>query len=187
MKRFLRMFRGEQRGLSLLALTVVAAIIAILAALTSVAVTGTTSTTRAVIRLSDIAEMQKAVANFAGEHSSSQLPTDSKCVAGEFVSSQSATSSCSTGASAGADYENADENVVGVDINGDGDLDDTVKVVAIDFAAIANNKTFFPDYIGSLPNHDTDTVAIDTGSTTIDAWVVDENGRVVVLITENNY
>ena len=45
MKKFLRMFRSEERGLSLLELTVVAAIISILAALTFVAVTGTISTT----------------------------------------------------------------------------------------------------------------------------------------------
>ena len=43
MKKFLKMFRSEQRGLSLLEMTVVAAIISILVALTAVAVTGTTS------------------------------------------------------------------------------------------------------------------------------------------------
>jgi hypothetical protein len=151
-----------------------------------VAVTGTTSTTRAVTRLSDISEMQKAVANFAGEHSSSQMPTDSKCAAGEIPSG--ATESCSTtGAASGSDYESADENVVGVDINGDGDLLDVVKVVAVDWAATANRKSFSPDFIGGQPKHSTDTVSIDTGSATIDAWVINDAGRVVVLITENNY
>lgn len=186
MRKFFEMFRGDQHGLSLLELTVVAAIIAILASLTAVAVTGTTSTTRAVTRTSDMSETQKAVNTFSGEHSSSYLPTTSSCAAGEV---QTGTSSCAAGGTAGVDYELADETVVLVDINGDGDaLDTSVKVVAIDFDAALGTKFFYPDFIGSKPSHADDAaVSIDSGTTTIAPWVVNESAEVVVLVSENDY
>lgn len=181
MRRIIESLKHDERGLSLLELTVVAAIISILAALTAVAVTGTTRTTQAVTRTSDISEVQKAVTRFYG--SAATYPTTSTGVAD------------STGTE-GTDYFQVAEDAAGVnfDVNGDGDTIDTINVIPINWAADNSNdaaSVFSPDFIGK-PKHaePSTTITINgnaTNNTLSESWVIDENGTVYVLVRENAY
>ena len=181
MRRIIRSPRIDERGLSLLELTVVAAIIAILAALTAVAVTGTTSTTRTVTRARDISEMQKAIERFSDEMAI--FPTTSTAVA-------------DSSGTEGTDYFQVAEGAAGVnfDVNDDGDTTDTVNVIPIDWATADPNDSsvmFDPDFIGR-PKHAEPSAAITingnaTNNTLTESWVVDENGIVYVLVDPGAY
>lgn len=181
MRRIIESLKRDERGLSLLELTVVAAIISILAALTALAVTGTTKTTRAVTRASDISEVQKAVTRFDG--AAATYPTTSTAVAD------------STGTE-GTDYFQVVEGAAGVnfDVNGDGDTIDTINVIPINWAAADPNdaaSVFSPDFIGK-PKHaePSATITINgnaTNNTLSESWVIDGNGTVYVLVRESAY
>ena len=85
MSRIMRTLHSE-KGLTLLELTVVAAILAILAGLTAVAVTGSASAGKGAVLEADIAEIQKAVNRFNGEHPKGFFPTVNGCLPGETLS-----------------------------------------------------------------------------------------------------
>ncbi len=181
MRTFIKRLLSAQRGRSLLELTVVAAIISILASLTAVAVTGTTSTARSVSRASDISEMQKAVMRFEGE--TGTYPTTSTYVAD------------STGVE-GTDYFQVVEGPTGVnfDVNDDGDVTDALNVVPIDWDAVAPDndaRIFASHFIGKLKHADIDSPIMINGNAEYDelsqAWVVDETGRVLVLVGTSAY
>lgn len=74
---------GAQRGLTLLEVAVVGAILSILAGLTSVAVSGSSKSASGAAILADVAEVQKAVANFSGQHPSGLYPTLNGCLPGQ--------------------------------------------------------------------------------------------------------
>jgi prepilin-type N-terminal cleavage/methylation domain-containing protein len=181
MRPFIGFLRGNERGLTLLELTVVAAIISILAALTAVAVTGTTNTTRAVARTNDISEMQKAVERFNG--TAAAYPTMSAVVA-------------DASGTEGTDYFQVVEGAGGVnfDVNKDGDTTDTINVIPIAWDTVDPNdstKAFSPDFIGK-PKHaePSTTITINSGAsnnTLSESWVIDSNGTVYVLVAEGVY
>ena len=83
MNRLRRAILRDQRGLTLLELTVVAAILSVLAGLTAAAVTGSTSQSKAVLLGANLAEIQKATDRFNGEHPFSLYPTVNGCLPGE--------------------------------------------------------------------------------------------------------
>ena len=180
MKTLIAALRSDERGLSLLELTVVAAIISILAALTAVAVTGTTSTSRTVTRTSDIAEVQKAVDRFDAEAAYS--PTTTTAVA-------------NAGGTEGTDYFSVVEGATGVnfDVNGDGDVLDTINVVPLSWTATdRDSQAFFPIYISKKPKESepASPVTINgnaTNNTIPEVWVLGTDGKVLLLVSASNY
>lgn len=181
MRRIIESLKRDERGLSLLELTVVAAIISILAALTVLAVIGTTSTTRAVTRASDISEVQKEVERF--NEAAAIYPTTTTAVA-------------DSSGTEGTDYFQVVEGAAGVnfDVNGDGDTSDTINMIPIDWAAADPNDSssvFSPDFIGK-PKHSEPSATITingnaSNNTISESWVLDENGTVYVLVRDNVY
>jgi prepilin-type N-terminal cleavage/methylation domain-containing protein len=179
MRTLIKRLHGDQRGLSLLELTVVAAILSILAALTAVAVSGTTSTTREVARANDIAEMQKAVDRFANEGTAGEQPTTTSALP-------------DTGGTQGVDYYIVEESVLAVDVNVDGDTSDTLNVLPISWTATDDDSDqFHPAYISKRPKHN--GVAVnninDNGvaENISEAWVIDTAGAVYVLVADSAY
>jgi prepilin-type N-terminal cleavage/methylation domain-containing protein len=160
-RRLIR-FLKEQKGLTLLELTVVAAILSLLAALTAVAVTGTVSQSRATTKTTDTAEIQKAVDNYAGQHPQGRYPTPDGCLPGTGLDTASFT--CSATVTEHSQVFTASESTLGVDLDGDGQLTSSVKLVPIIWDngfidANGNTVTFYPDFVGKLPNHAYDRCA----------------------------
>ena len=180
MKNLIAALRSDERGLSLLELTVVAAIISILAALTAVAVTGTTSTARTVTRTSDIAELQKAVDRFDAE--AAYYPTTT-------------TAAANAAGTEGTDFYQVVEGAAGVnfDVNGDGDTSDTINVVPLNWTATdRDSKAFFPTYVSKKPKESEPASPVTisgaaTFNTIPEVWVLDANGKVLLLVSESNY
>ena len=170
--------RQSRGGPSMVEFTVVAAIIAVLAALAAVAVLGATS---AVARSRDISSVQEAVDRFHSE--TAIYPTTSGTTAdGDGVE--------------GTDYFRVVEGADGVDfdVNDDGDAAD-INVVPIDWDATDPNdseRTFGGDYVAK-PRHAAPTGPItinadgSVNSVVTEAWVVDEQGTVRVLVSKSSY
>ncbi len=164
-------------GLSLVEFTVVAAIIAVLVALTAVVIMGPDRTDA---RASDIARVREAVARFRSE--TTVYPTRTMTTA-----NRSGTE--------GTDYFRVIEGPGGVnfDVDGDGNTDDTINVVPIDWNATDPNESsrVFSDFL-TMPEHahPTDPITINADSSLnvlTDAWVIDANGEVLVLIPRSSY
>ncbi len=180
-KERIRTRTDDQRGLSLLELTVVAAIISILAGLTSIAVTGVTSSARDAGRTNDVAEMQKTVDRFEGETAGS-YPTPTGSLA-------------DSAGSEGVDYFQVIEGVSGInfDLNDDGDIDDTINVITIDWTATNDDgDVFLSKYVARAPKYaqPDEPVTINgnaSNNTLSETWVVDEFGTVHVLVSKALY
>ncbi len=150
----------------------------ILAALTAVSVTGSTTTSRSVTRASEITELQKAVERFSGV--SAAYPTLSRAVA-------------DSERTEGIDFFRVSEGAEGInrDVNGDGDVADTINVIPVDWQAQDHEgNTFVPHYIAREPPSaaPADSVRINGSesehSWVDEPWVIDEDGNVRVLVRE---
>ena len=170
--------RQSRGGLNMVEFTVVAAIIAVLAALAAVAVLGATST---VARSRDISSVQEAVDRFRSE--TAIYPTTSGTTA-------------DGGGVEGTDYFRVVEGAGGVDfdVNDDGDAAGTINVVPIDWDVADPNdpEKVFGDYIAK-PRHAAPTGPItinaegSVNSVVTEAWVVDDQGTVRVLVPKSLY
>ena len=83
MKGFLRKFCQEEAGLTLLELAVVVAILGILAALAAVGGAGASTQARSEAKKKDIADVQRAVFDYIGNHHKAHHPTIDGCLPGE--------------------------------------------------------------------------------------------------------
>ena len=178
----MRVFRiyQEERGITLLELTVVSAILAVLAGIISLSVSGRGTEGRATAKVSDEGTIQQAVDRYSGEHPGGLFPTLNGCLADRIL--DLVTLACVTpGAESnpgqvGADnlQFDIDESMIGLDLNQDTDTDDSFTVIPIiwnkayrtveAFSDQSKVKRFLGDFVPRPPKHAFQFVAgLDVG------------------------
>ena len=180
-----RAARGEE-GLTLLELVVVTSILAVLSAIISLSVTGRSTEGRAAVQVADEATIQRAVDRFSGEHPQGRFPTLNGCPPDrilDLVSSECVVAGTEINPSQ-IDTNNLefvlDEVVSGVDLNEDGDIEDSFNVAPIIWhkafktrIALSQQdvvRRFLGDYVPQPPKH-----AFDFLGGTDDVWEDGEN------------
>lgn len=183
----------NNRGVTLLELSVVAAIIAVLSTLAAVGVTNAVSTTRSTTKISDASEVGKALQNYAGQHPAAEYPTLNGCLPGQTYNVS--LKSCAIGSDPGA-YDIEAPNTYTAIIWGKGYK--TPEGVT---------KTFIPGFLQSVPKHafehsdgtawsttlasDLEGVVTegfrvpDTAKTPV--WVIDKDGVAHITISDSDY
>ena len=168
LKLIQQLLRKRERGLTLLELAVVATILAILAALAATGVVGQVSGSRTATKISDIAEVQKAVDGYQSSHITAEFPVKD----GDLLTSGSIgilfTSSFTT-------PEGESKRLVpsflqrkpkhAIDCAKDGEVVGRISA--------------------STTNPDTDCNSAFTGS--VPVWQLDENGAVVINLDDKAY
>ncbi len=200
---------NKQKGFTLIELTIVMAIIAVLAAVVFPTVTGLTSRSRSSGQTQDMNTVQNAANTYQSESSTSKWPT-----------SASDAAIGTTGALASSTWS-AGSLPTGTGPTGSGTLASPYTFSAIDIAEInftasttvsGSTKTFYSDYLKSLPGRSTDTITVAgsgtsstfkvkkqgsevwikisnnaTGSIDFNAWTLDPKGNVWVFVDQDSY
>ncbi len=183
----------NNRGVTLLELSVVAAIIAVLSTLAAVGVTSAVSTTRGTTKVSDASEVGKALQNYAGQHPAAEYPTYNGCLPGQTYNVT--TKSCVVGTDPGV-YDPEVSTTYTAIIWGKG------------YKTPENvTKTFIPGFLQSVPKHAFEhndgtpwatTLASDPegvvaegfrlpDATKTPVWVIDRDGIAHITISDSDY
>ena len=162
--RYVRRRVTNQHGFTLLELTAVSAILAVLAGIVAVAVSGQATQRRAAAQVADVAEVQKAVDAFAGQHPQARYPTLNGCLPDLVLDllTLTCTARQRVGDPSQVDPRNLEfeisEAAVQLDVNGDADTLDRVRVVPIIWAKaflseFGNIHRFAGGFIQREPKH----------------------------------